>query len=78
MTIEIDDAKGFLLYQDNGDGTITVTIKHPDSETYPEMVTSVINMSLETMMTSWGDLVTDDKADELLEKSTFIPNEGPE
>lgn len=71
--MEIDDTKGFIMWVDNEDGT--VTFKGKDPRFGPEIITAVIPQTFSEMMDAMERLGRDEEAQEAMGEYFFVPNE---
>lgn len=75
--MEIDETKPYLLIQDNGDKTVTLTSKIPDE--LGTILTVIVPMSFDAMLKTAGmttsETTVQEVATSLYSKSIVVPNE---
>ena len=73
MNVEVDDSRGFLVWIDNEDGTVTFIGKDPRIS--DESVTAIIPKSFSEMMDIMQLFGRDEAVEEAVGEIIFVPNE---
>lgn len=63
--------KKFLYYEDNGDGTCTVTISIPDHEIFS---TAIVQMSLDDMFSVGASVMSPELHQEISDITVIVPD----